>query len=111
MIANEVFLDTSYAIALSSANDQFHDKAETIAFELEKNNTRMITTRAVILEIGNALAKLRFRNDAIRLLHSLEMDSTITIIPLSEDLFQRAFALFQQRKDKEWGITDCISLL
>ncbi len=111
MIANEVFLDASYAIALSSTNDQFHAKAVTLAFELEKNNTRIITTRAVILEIGNALAKLRFRNDAIRLLHSLENDLTITIIPLSEDIFQRAFALFQQRKDKEWGITDCISFI
>ncbi|MBI3193736.1 MAG: type II toxin-antitoxin system VapC family toxin [Ignavibacteriae bacterium] len=111
MFAKQVFLDASYAIALSSSNDSFHEKAETIALQLEKNNTRIVTTRAVVVEIGNALAKLRFRNEAIRLLLSLETDPTITIVPLSEELFRRAFEFYRQRKDKEWGITDCVSFV
>ena len=61
MSMNEVFLDASFAIALSSSNDQYHKKAITLAEQLEVAGTRLITTRAIILEIGNALAKIRYR--------------------------------------------------
>jgi uncharacterized protein len=56
----EVFLDTAYAIALSSPTDQFHTRAVALAEQLEATGTRLVTTRAVLLEIGNALSKQRF---------------------------------------------------
>ena len=71
----------------------------------------MITARAVILEIGNALAKLRYRAAAIELLNSIEEDPNIEIIPLSEELYEKPIELYRQRQDKEWGITDCISFV
>ena len=71
----------------------------------------MITTRAVILEIGNALARLRYRAAAIELLDSLEEDPNVKIIALSEELYNRAMALYRQRPDKEWGLTDCVSFV
>ena len=55
----EVFLDAAYAIALSSPGDQFHAKAEELAERMERENTKIFTTRAVLLEIGNALAVCR----------------------------------------------------
>jgi hypothetical protein len=111
MPKNEVFLDTSYVIALSSLSDQYHQQAVKVAYQLEKNKTRLITTQAVILEIGNALAKQRYRNAAIELISSLEADPNVEIITLSEDLYKRAFQLYKDRLDKEWGLTDCISFI
>ena len=105
----EVFLDTSFAIALSSASDQFHQRAVALAEEFESNSTRFVTTRAVLLEIGNALARLRHRQGAVALLRAIESDPRIEIVALSETLFARAFELFQQRTDKEWGLIDCVS--
>jgi predicted nucleic acid-binding protein len=64
----EAFLDAAYAIALSAPGDQFHVKAEELAEQMEGDSTRIITTRAVLLEIGNALGKRRYRADAITLL-------------------------------------------
>jgi predicted nucleic acid-binding protein len=107
----EAFLDTAYAIALSSPNDQYHTHAEIIAEQLETEETRLITTRAVLLEIGNALGKLRYRSAAIELLDSLEEDPDVEIIPISEQLYARAFQLYRERLDKEWGLTDCISFI
>ncbi|HAZ31282.1 MAG TPA: PIN domain-containing protein [Dehalococcoidia bacterium] len=107
----EVFLDAAYAIALSAPNDQYHEQAEMLAEQLEAEGTRLITTRAVVLEIGNALAKLRYRSAAVELLDSLEEDPIVEIIPISEELYQRAFQLYRERPDKEWGITDCISFI
>ena len=43
----EMFLDTSYAIALSSKRDRFHSKALELAEKLEAENTKLITARPV----------------------------------------------------------------
>ena len=57
----ELFLDTGYVIALSVANDRYHEQAVRLAEQIEENNIRLVTTRAILLEIGNALSKERFR--------------------------------------------------
>ena len=84
---NKVFLDTAYAIALSSSKDQYHERAVNLAEQLEKAGTYLVTTRAVQLEIGNALSKQRYRHAATQLLAALEADSTVEIVPLSEQLY------------------------
>jgi uncharacterized protein len=76
---NEVFLDTSFAIALSSATDQNHLQAVKLANQIESNKTRLVTTQAILLEIGNALSKQRYRAAAIELLASLETDPSIEV--------------------------------
>lgn len=108
---SKLFLDAAYAIALSSVTDQHHQKASVLAEQIETDGTSLITTRAVILEIGNALSKLRYRVAALKLLDSLEEDPNVEIVPLSEELYNRARELYRQRPDKEWGITDCISFV
>lgn len=62
----DVLLDTSYAIALSVSNDEHHERALRLAEQLEAEGTGLITTRAIILEIGNALAGLRYRKGVIK---------------------------------------------
>lgn len=107
----EVFLDTSYAIALSSSSDLFHQCTLQLAEQIEQGSTRLVTTRAVILEIGNALSRQRYRSAAIRLLDALEVDPTVEIIPLSEQLYAQSLRLYRDRPDKDWGLTDCISFI
>jgi predicted nucleic acid-binding protein len=65
----------------------------------------------LLLEIGNALARLRFRAAAIEVLDTMESDPRIQIVPLSEDLYADALTLFRSRGDKEWGLTDCTSFV
>ena len=108
---DEVFLDTSYALALSAPTDQYHDRALRLADELEAARARLVTTRAVLLEIGNALSRQRYRAAAVRLLQALEWDPTVEIVPLSEDLYAQAFELYSSRLDKEWGLIDCSSFV
>ena len=108
---NEVFLDTAFAIALSSPKDHFHHRAVQLAEQMQKKRIRLVTTRAIIVELGNALSKIRYRKESIRLIRALESDPMIEIIPLSEPIFTKAFQLYSIRPDKEWGITDCISFV
>lgn len=110
-VINKVVLDTAYAIALSSKDDAYHDVAVGMADQLEANSTRLVTTHAVMTEIGNALSKRRYRRGAILLLESIASDPAIEVIPVTEDLYVRAFDLYRQRLDKDWGLTDCISFV
>ena len=71
----------------------------------------LVTTQAVILEIGNALSRQRYRRAAVKLLNSLEADPNVEIVPLSQQLYTRAFQLYCSRPDKEWGLVDCVSFI
>lgn len=105
----EFFLDSAFAIALSIETDSFHAKAVQLSENLD--NVILVTTRAILLEIGNALSKRPFRKAGAALLGSLETDQNVVIVPLSEELYQKGMTLFVKRADKEWGLIDCISFV
>jgi predicted nucleic acid-binding protein len=107
----EYFLDTAFAIALASKSDVFHQDAIELAKSLKTTRARLVTTRAVLLEIGNALSKQRYREGAATLLGALEADPQVHIIALTNQLYHQAVGLFRARPDKEWGLTDCMSFV
>ena len=57
MPADTFFLDSSYIIALAHSNDQHHKKALELAGTVQQSNIKLVTTRAVLLEIGSVLCK------------------------------------------------------
>lgn len=103
-----IFLDTSYVLALVNTADQYHEQARRVAATVE---SPFVTTEAVLVEIGNALSRARWRHLAIDTLHDLRTDPDIKVVPVSSELFEQAVALFSARSDKEWGLTDCISFV
>ncbi len=107
----EIFVDTSYIIALISARDRFHKKANDLTETIKKEKTKLITTRAIILEIGNALSAVQFRTAATNLLTAMENDPNLGIAHLTEHLYAEGFKLFCKRRDKSWGLVDCISFV
>ena len=76
---DRVFVDTAYMVALSSLGDELHLQSKVLARQLRQSRTRLVITRAVLLEIGNSLSKLRFRRSAIILLRSFEVDPDFDI--------------------------------
>ena len=108
---SRLFLDTSFAIALASRRDQLHEKAVSLASQIREEGLELVTTIPVVIEIGNSLAKQSFRSAAIQLITSLHSDPSVTIVPLDHSLYNRSFALFSDRSDKDWGLTDCISFV
>ena len=108
---NKVFLDTSYAVALSARTDENHKRALELADELESTGTHLLTTRAILLEIGNALAKVRYRDAAVKLLTALESDPHVEIVPASDELYRQALEIYMARTDKDWGLIDCMSFV
>jgi uncharacterized protein len=41
----------------------------------------------------------------------LEEDKTVEIVPITDELYQKAFKLFCNRPDKDWGLIDCVSFV
>ena len=110
-MTDSFFLDTAFAIALIFPKDFFHEKALELAKQVEKTKARLVTTRAIVIEIGNALSKEGLRKSAVELIDSMEADEMISIISISDGVYKDAFKLFRSRLDKEWGLTDCISFV
>ncbi|RPJ55542.1 MAG: PIN domain-containing protein [Acidobacteria bacterium] len=110
-MTTELFLDAVFAIALSSPSDQYHSRARALSAQMKRASHRLVTTRAVLLEIADALSRPRDRQAAVELLSALEEDPTVEIVPLSEGLFSRGLELYAQHADKGWGLTDCVSFV
>jgi uncharacterized protein len=108
-LSNEWFIDSSYAIALAASSDQLHPRALELADELQKAPRQLVTTRAVLFEVGNALSKQRYRGAGAQLLASVETDPTIQIVEIGRETYRSALAFFISRPDKDWGLTDCLS--
>lgn len=111
MPSDTLFLDAAYAIALAAPDDEFHPEALALAADLRSRHLQMVTTEAVVFEIGNALSKPKYRRIAVELMTSLFTDPRIEVIYPTPALVQRAFDLFRQRTDKAWGMTDCVSFI
>jgi predicted nucleic acid-binding protein len=107
----EVFIDTSFFIALLNSSDADHKQAIVLQKWLSENNVRKISSEYVLLELGDGLSRLRFRHLVGQLFKLVYSDHSFEVVPSSSQLFSKALTLFNQRLDKEWGLTDCSSFV
>lgn len=108
---NKLFLDASYAIALGSPQDQYHVPATRLAEKIGAERTSIVTTRAVLLEVGDEFSKRLRRSSALALLGSIDGNPYVEVTPLSDELYERGLKFFQRHRDKDWSLTDCISFV
>ena len=107
----DIYLDAAYLIALGVPADEHHARAMELSAAIQAQRARVVTSRAVLLEVGSALSKGRHRAAAVRLLEAIQNARTVTIVPLTEEQARAGYSLFRDRLDKEWSWTDCISFL
>ncbi|MCS6839767.1 MAG: PIN domain-containing protein [Roseiflexus sp.] len=105
-MSDKVFIDTVFVIALVNRRDTYHAKALELSDLFDQK--LFLTTDVVLLEIGNALAR-NFKQQSIEIIDSFLSSSDVEIVHLTPQLFERAYSLYKQYQDKEWGLIDCIS--
>lgn len=105
---NGVFADSWFYIALLDASDRNHRAVHASADNLDGV---IVTTRWVLVEVANSLAAPRFRRSTAQLLRDLEADPQVQVIEPSDALFLHGLVLYEQRHDKAWSLTDCISFV
>ena len=108
MMPNKKFLDTSFTIALVNDKDQYHEKAQELSPLYMRDY--LITTDAVLLEIGNALAK-DFKNEALSIIKTLRNSNKTAVAEINSELFEKGLEIYETHADKSWGLVDCISFV
>jgi len=107
---NPVFLDTSGLIALTDKDDYWHSRAVEAWQTIVANRREMVTTSLVLIELADGLAKVRFREVAIQLVDALNAALGVGVVYVLPELESLAWRLYRERKDKDWGMTDCVSI-
>jgi len=107
----DLFVDTSYFIALVNKNDQYHNAAKIRAKQITQDRTRCHTSIPVLFEIADGFSRIGRRKIGMDLIENIIHSNNFIIHPFSEFLFSEATKLYLSRKDKEWGLTDCYSFL
>lgn len=102
-----VFADTYYWLALINPRDKAHLQATELA---QTFNRPLVTTTWVLAEVGDVMRKPANRPAFLQLLKDIEQDSDTTVPPVTQSQFDQGVSLFAIRPDKEWSLTDCISI-
>jgi predicted nucleic acid-binding protein len=108
---SQFFADTFYWGALFYQRDSWHDR--TLAFSRTLTPIdRLWTSDAVLTEVLAMFsgAGEYLRQGAARRVRALLSDTRVVLIPATHELFLEGFALYEQRPDKAYSLTDCMSM-
>ena len=105
-----MFLDTSGLVAVVNADDQWHSQAVAAWDELRLSRRWLITSSLVLVEIGDGLSRIWHRSLAVALNERLRASSRVDVVSVTDEIEAKAWELFRQRPEKEWGMTDCVSM-
>lgn len=103
-----LFVDTGYVIALINDNDVNHSWAVSLADRYE--GSPLVTTDAVLLEIGNTLSRIA-RIEAGEIIRHFRYADEVTLVHLNPILFDSALVMYEKYQDKIWGLVDCLSFV
>lgn len=105
-----LFADAFYWIALFSLRDQWHQQVQAFAEALE--DFHLYTTDEVLTEFlaFYSAADPRLRRRAGSFVRTMLDDEEITVFPQTRAGFLDGLTLYESRPDKEYSLTDCISM-
>jgi predicted nucleic acid-binding protein len=106
----QLFADTFYWVALFSPRDRWHQQALDISRSLGEHH--LWTTDEVLTEFLAicSAAGLRLRQRAVNLVRRILTDPHIIVQPQTHASFLDGITLYEQRPDKQYSLTDCISM-
>lgn len=106
---NAVFVDTLFWVAFAVPTDRWHEAA--IKAKETLGRVRMVTTDEVLIEYLNSLAKgEHIRAFAVKTVKAILKDPNIRVVPQSHESLLKGLALYADRSDKGYSLTDCISM-
>ncbi len=105
----QIFADTFYWVALINKKDNWHQRVIEITSTLK--NVEIVTTDEVLIEVLNFLsATVPLRKSTVQFVDDIMQNPHIKIIAQNRESFLEGFNLYRRRLDKEYSLTDCISM-
>ena len=106
-----VYADTGYWRAMLNPRDDLHEKAKAVTQSLAP--LHIVTSEMVLTEFLNGFSAdgPDFRLAAVGAVKAVTDNPNVTVVPQTRDLFRRSVERYENRRDKEWSLTDCASFL
>lgn len=106
-----IFVDTSYWIARSNRRDQLHQQARDLSQQL--GSVQLLTTELVLVEYLNYFSEFgaEMREKIATAVERILVKPNHQIIWQNQALFESGLALYKARPDKEYSLTDCVSMV
>jgi predicted nucleic acid-binding protein len=98
-------IDTGYFIALFSPTDSLHSRAVAWSSALRGP---LLVTEYVLVETMNYFSRPPDRARAASVMQWV-VSGACSFVAASPNLLEAGWKLFEQRTDKGWSLTDCIS--
>ncbi len=108
---NVCFVDAVCWIALLNKTEQIHRQADSEYKRLLKKNYLLLTSTAVLNETANSLSAPQFRASVSDFYRRIQVSKRIEVVFVDESLWEEGWQLYELNNDKEWSLTDCISIL
>jgi predicted nucleic acid-binding protein len=105
-----VFADTFFWIALANRRDPYHARATALRQSLQSE--RLVTSQEVLVEFLTFFSAggPRARQAAAQTVHRLRTTPNVQVLPQSDTSFDAGLQLYEARSDKQYSMTDCISM-
>ena len=107
-----IFIDSGAWIALLDQGDRFHEHALEFQRELRRGrHGRMVTTDYVLDESVTYL-RLHAGGESLREFRRvLTQSESLQVVWTPPDRFWEAWQRLEERTDKRWSLTDCLSFV
>lgn len=103
---NRTFIDTSFFLALALEDDALHDRA--LAWQRAITG-KLFTSEFILLEVADHLSQPHLEGLASGIFSFVHDDDQMAVHPLNREDYLNGLLLFENRPDKAWSLTDCIS--
>jgi predicted nucleic acid-binding protein len=104
-----IFVDTGYLLAVLNPRDELYARAQAWSAAIQE---RLITTEYVVWELVNSLSDPVDRPKAhTAVAEVLSSSESWELVYATPQLFSEGLSLHQQRRDKHWSLTDCVSFV
>jgi predicted nucleic acid-binding protein len=106
----KVFVDTFYWLAIVRPGDSWKTQAKKAKSSI--GNVFMVCTDEILTEFLNALSRggEYMRKQAVQMVEKILENPNVKVIAQSRDSFLMGLELYEQRADKDYSLTDCISM-
>jgi uncharacterized protein len=110
-MTRSVFIDAACVVSLINPRDQMHQAAQN-ALEAVRGS-ELVTTDAVLTEVLNYYSERGdyLRSEALRIVKGLMNHKDINLIYQGKYWFYLGLERFEDRQDKGYSLTDCISMV